>query len=117
MSSKYHWMSEEQRKLYDELCAIFNFQRVADVGKFLGLNNPYHGARLIFESQKPNAYLCKLVEIKKEANEKIKRLSALHEEHDLFKEKVYSTIKRVEHSLQSVEKIKEEYSPNSTTQN
>lgn len=109
MVDKYSWMNEEQRKLYSDLCSIFNFKRVADVGKFLGLNNPYHGARLIFESKKPNAYLCKLVEIKQEANEKIKMLSALHKEHEHFKEKVYTTINKVENSLESVQGIKEVY--------
>lgn len=110
MTEKYRWMSEEQKKLYDDLCAIFNFRRVADVGKFLGLKNPYHGARLIFESQKPNTYLRKLVEIKKESNEKIKKLLEQHKEHDFFKEQVYTTISHVEHSLQSVEKLKKVYS-------
>ena len=105
MPNQYDWMAPAQKELYNDLCEIFDFQRVADLGKFLGLNNPYHGARLIFESKKPNAYLRKLVEIKKEANERIAALTIMHKKYDAFKEQIYTTISKVEQGLESVKQV------------
>lgn len=54
---KYHWMPLHQVALYEALCKEFNFKKLIDIGRFLELKNPYHGAKLIFEAQKQNLYL------------------------------------------------------------
>ena len=63
MNNKYNRTKPFQRELFEELCKEFDFKDLTAVGNFLGLNNPYHGAKLIFESQKQNNYLKKILEI------------------------------------------------------
>ena len=74
MNNKYNWMKPFQRELFEEFCKEFGFESLSQIGEFLGLNHPYHGAKLIFEAQKQNNYLKKILKIKKEASKKITEL-------------------------------------------
>lgn len=96
---KHHWMPAHQIALYEGLCEEFEFEKITDIGRFLGINNPYHGARLIFEAQKQNIYLKKLLEERKKARIKIAYLT----------EKI-DVIKQISNNIiEAEEKLKEAY--------
>lgn len=104
---KYKWMKPYQKSLYQELCKEFNFKKLTDIGVFLQLKNPYHGAKLIFEAKKQNIYLRKLVEEKKRGNDKI---SSLINDIELCRS-LYNNIDSIEIKLQekleSLKRIKQ----------
>ena len=104
--SKYKWMKPYQRALYEALSEEFNFKNLTDVGNFLGLNNPYHGAKLIFEAQKQNLYLKKIVEIKRESNKKIRELESTLSQITEFKTSIESSLDNLTTSLHSIKAIK-----------
>lgn len=92
-------MPSYQVALYEGLCEEFGFEKITDIGRFLGINNPYHGARLIFEAQKQNIYLKKLLEERKKTRLKI---ACLTEKIDV--------IRRIsDNIIEAEEKLKEAY--------
>ena len=92
MNNKYKWMKPFQRELFEELCKEFGFKDLTAVGDFLELGHPYHGAKLIFEAQKQNNYLKKILEIQKKASKRIKEL-----------EEVVNNVKRFKSSMDNAE--------------
>lgn len=107
--NKYKWMKPFQRSLYDSLCTEFGFSNLTDVGNFLGLNNPYHGAKLIFEAQKQNLYLKKIVEIKRDSNKKITELERTLREITQFKSSIENSLENLTTSLHSIKAIKNSF--------
>ena len=105
-NNKYKWMKPFQRELYDVLCREFEFKNLTDIGVFLGLNNPYHGAKLIFEAQKQNLYLKKLVEIKIKDSKRIKELETILEQINSFKNSIDDSLDNLTSSLDSIKEIK-----------
>ena len=105
-NNKYKWMKPFQRELYTELTREFNFKNLTDVGNFLGLNNPYHGAKLIFEAKKQNIYLRKMLALKKESNQKIQELEAALEHIYRFRSSIENSLDSLATSIDSIKKIK-----------
>lgn len=105
-NNKYKWMKDYQRELYDSMCKEFNFKNLTDLGNFLNLNNPYHGAKLIFEAQKQNPYLKKIVAIKRESNRRIKELEAALSKINKFRNSIDNSLENLSFSLESVRDIK-----------
>ena len=106
VNSKYHWMKPRQRELFNELCSEFKFKSLSEVGKYLGLKNPYHGSKVIFESNRTNNYLIKLLELKKESNERVKSLERIVSKMDQFKSSVDKSVKNLDDALKLVKTIK-----------
>ena len=106
MNNKYNWMKPFQRELFEELCEEFNFKDLTAVGDFLGLNNPYHGAKLIFEAQKQNNYLKKILKIKKEASKRIAELEGIVTELDRFKSSMDNVEDYLSVSLDSLKNLR-----------
>jgi hypothetical protein len=106
---KYRWMKNYQRSLYSDLCAAFKFKSLTDIGHFLGLNNPYHGAKLIFEAQKQNIYLRKLADVKKSANERINDLEITIEKVNKFQQSIDQSLSTLHNSLESVRELKYDF--------
>jgi hypothetical protein len=102
----YKWMKDYQRELYVKLCTEFDFISLTDIGDFLGLKNPYHGARLIFEAQKQNLYLRKLIQTKKLANERIHELEESLSHVNNFRNSIESLVDNLNLSLESIQQIK-----------
>ena len=101
MSDKYKWMRPDQKQLYDDLCDIFGFKNLSDIGNYLELNNPYHGAKIILEAARPNPYLKRLVKEKRKDREKIRQLEQkLTEYNDII-----TSIKESKQNLESSLKI------------
>lgn len=107
--TKYKWMKPYQRALYDALTAEFQFKNLTDIGNFLGLNNPYHGAKLIFEAQKQNLYLKKIVAIKRESNKKINELEETLSQITQFKSSIENSLENLTTSLHSIKAIKNKF--------
>jgi len=103
---KYKWMSQSHRELYDGLCHEFNFKNLTDIGNYLGLKNPHHGAKLIFEAKKQNIYLKKLLELKQETNAEINRLRACVEEVTSFRKSIESSLDGLNQSVDAINIIK-----------
>jgi len=103
---KHLWMPPHQISLYEDLCKEFGFKRLTDIGAFLELKSPYHGAKLIFESQKQNKYLKKLLSEKKRDNEKISKLTAEIENINKFKAKIGEAEDNLQTSLETLLFIK-----------
>lgn len=103
---KYKWMKPFQRELYQGLCQEFSLTSLTDIGNFLGLNNPYHGAKLIFGAQKQNLYLKKLVEIKKESRAHIEHLEVSLSTLKEFRVFLDDSVRNLTYSLDSVREIK-----------
>jgi len=104
--NKYKWMKPFQRELYDNLCIEFCFKNLTDVGNFLGLNNPYHGAKLIFEAQKQNIYLRKMLELKRESNRKISELEGALSQINKFRSSIENSLENLNVSIDSIRAIK-----------
>ncbi|MBT4922561.1 MAG: hypothetical protein HON23_06085 [Rickettsiales bacterium] len=103
---KYKWMKPFQRELYQGLCNEFSLDSLTEIGNFLGLNNPYHGAKLIFGAQKQNLYLKKLVEVKRESRSRIEDLEVSLDTLKNFKEFLDDSVRNLTYSLDSVREIK-----------
>jgi hypothetical protein len=103
---KYKWMKPFQRELYEGLCREFSLTSLTDIGNFLGLNNPYHGAKLIFGAQKQNLYLKKLVEIKQESRSQIEHLEVSLSTLKEFRSFLDDSVRNLTYSLDSVREIK-----------
>jgi hypothetical protein len=106
---KYRWMKNYQRSLYSDLCAAFKFRNITDIGHFLGLNNPYHGAKLIFEAQKQNIYLRKLADVKNKSNERITDLEMTIDKINKFQQSIDQSLSTLHNSLESVRELKEDF--------
>ena len=95
---KYKWMNTEQRELYEELCSVFGFTQLSEVGVFVGAKkNHYHSAKLIFEAKKPNNYLKKILSLKKEDNKTIAKLQKKLE----FYESLHNNLDKIKANLQT----------------
>lgn len=103
---KYQWMKPFQRELYDGLCSEFGLDNLTEIGVFLGLNNPYHGAKLIFGAQKQNLYLRKLVEVNRASRLKIEELECSLETIKTFRTSLDDSLRNLSYSLDSVKEIK-----------
>jgi hypothetical protein len=103
---KYKWMSEPHRELYDGLCHEFNFKNLTDIGNYLDLKNPYHGAKLIFEAKKQNIYLKKLLELKRDSNRKISELEACLKEITGFRKSIETSLDGLNKSVSTIKIIK-----------
>jgi hypothetical protein len=103
---KYQWMRPQQRQLYDSLCREFKFRKLSDIGKFLGLKNPYHGTKVIFEAARINHYLLKLIEVKKEANEQMRSLELAHAKISSFKATLNQSINNLSKSLAETKELR-----------
>jgi hypothetical protein len=108
-NNKYKWMKPFQRELYLNLCEEFNFKNLTDLGNFLGLNNPYHGAKLIFEAQKQNIYLKKIVEVKRSSRLKIDELESTLQHISGFRSSIESSLEQLNSSISSIEEIKKSF--------
>jgi len=109
---KYRWMRNYQRSLYSDLCDAFKFKNLTDIGHFLGLNNPYHGAKLIFEAQKQNIYLRKLADVKKKSDERINELEITIEKVNQFQQSIDQSLMSLHKSLDSVRDLKDNFQKN-----
>ena len=107
MSSNYDWMEPFQKELFELFCKEFGFKSLSDIGRFLGLKHPYHGAKLIFEAQKPNNYIKKMIELKSASNSKIKKLEYLVNEVENLRNAVSSSENNLSLSLDAVKKIRD----------
>ena len=105
-NDKYKWMKPFQRELYDGLCKAFEFKNLTELGNFLGLNNPYHGAKLIFEAQKQNLYLRKILELQHTSNKKISSLEDTVNKINSFKSSIENSLENLSNSLESIREIK-----------
>ncbi len=105
-TTKYRWMKPYQRELYEDLAKEFDFKSLTDIGEFLELKNPYHGAKLIFEAQKQNMYLRKLVETKREANTKISELEETITQIQGFRSSIENSLVNLNTSLDAIKEIK-----------
>lgn len=103
---KYKWMKPFQRDLYSNLCEEFNFKNLTDLGHFLGLNNPYHGAKLIFEAQKQNLYLRKIVEVNRASRKKIAELEGTLAHVSGLKTSIENSLEQLNTSIDSIKQIK-----------
>ena len=99
-------MKPFQRELYQGLCNEFSLGSLTEIGNFLGLNNPYHGAKLIFGAQKQNLYLKKLVEVKRESSSHINDLEVSLATLKDFREFLDDSVRNLTYSLDSVREIK-----------
>jgi hypothetical protein len=106
MDDKYIWMEPFQKDLFELFCREFGFKSLSDIGKFLGLKHPYHGAKLIFEAQKPNNYIKKMIELKSASNNEIKKLEYLVNEVENLCNAVSSSENNLSLSLDAAKKIK-----------
>jgi hypothetical protein len=106
IEEKYKWMKPFQRELFADLVKEFGFKNLTDVGNFLGLNNPYHGAKLIFEAQKKNLYLRKILEIKRLSNQKIEYLESIVNQVNQFKSSIDGSLENLTTCLYSIKEIK-----------
>ena len=107
MRNKYDWMDPVQKELFEVFCKEFGFKSLSDIGRFLGLKHPYHGAKLIFEAQKPNNYIKKMIELKTASNIEIKKLEYLASEVENLRKAVLSSEDNLSLSLDAVKKIRD----------
>jgi hypothetical protein len=108
-NNKYRWMKPFQRDLYSSLCEEFQFKNLTDIGNFLGLNNPYHGAKLIFEAQKQNIYLRKIVEVKRASRLKISELENTLASISSFRSSIENSLDQLNSSIDSIKEIKKTF--------